>query len=164
MTREKTFKLGLSLFYQNLIWLQKSFSPILRQQCFLNNVSSKAHGKHPQANNHDTCLSFLSDFQQHKSTRQLLLWAIFDNLLTIFSALNAACLLGTNRNINQPHLLTKKVVKACGDATIFLGSIITVLGPCYETLSISFRPSYSLESDFRINIVFRISISYSRKQ
>ena len=156
----------LSLFFQNLIWLQKSFSPILRQQCFLNNVSSKAHGKHPQANNHDTCLSFLSDFQQHKSTRQLLLWAIFDNLLTIFSALNAACLLvlGTNRNINQPHLLTKKVVKACGDATIFSGSIITVLGPCYETLSISFRPSYSLESDFRINIVFRISISYSRKQ
>mgnify|MGYP006975902613 CR=1 FL=1 len=102
----------------------------------------------------------------HKSTRQLLLWAIFDNLLTIFSALNATCLvLGTNKNINQPHLLTKKVVKACGgDATIFSGSIITVLGPCYETLSISFRPSYSLESDFRISIVFRISISYSRKQ
>ena len=101
----------------------------------------------------------------HKSTRQLWLWAIFDNLLTIFSALNATCLvLGTNRNINQPHLLTKKVVKACGDdATIFSGSIITVLGPCYETLSISFRPSYSLESDFRINIVFRISISFSRK-
>ena len=101
----------------------------------------------------------------HKSTRQLLLWAIFDNLLTIFSALNAACLVvGTNRNINQPHLLTKKVVKACGDATIFLGSIITVLGPCYETLSISFRPSYSLESDLRINIVFRINISFSCKQ
>ena len=68
-----------------------------------------------------------------------------------------AYVLGTNKNIDQPHLLTKKVVKACGgDATIFSGSIITVLGPCYETLSISFRPSYTSELTLCLELAYRI--------